>query len=70
MIETKIGHTKITFDNGYTVSIANGFASYSENYNNEALLKQHSKCVSQTCEIAILKDLDFVTKNSVLMITL
>lgn len=32
MIQTDKGHCWLTFENGYMVSIFNGFGSYSENH--------------------------------------
>lgn len=37
MISTSYGHCWITFENGYTISIFNGFGSYSENHFNHKL---------------------------------
>ncbi len=33
MIRTEGGHFWITFENGYTLSVFNGFGSYTENHN-------------------------------------
>ena len=65
MIITDKGHFWLTFDNGYTISVFNGYGSYSDNhYNNEYILyptndKETRKYINQrvestNCEIAIL----------------
>ena len=38
MIQTDKGHFRLTFENGYTISIFNGFGSHSENHFNRNLL--------------------------------
>lgn len=68
MIQTSFGHTWIGFDNGYTVSIINGFGSYTENHFNIDLREEEKKpgarCITPTCEIAIIhEELGFVTKT-------
>ena len=72
MISTTYGHTWITFENGYTVSIFNGFGSYSENHFNHKLFEKYQQhinplddsCDSKTAEIAITyKDLGFCTST-------
>lgn len=72
MISTTYGHTWITFENGYTVSIFNGFGSYSENHFNHKLFEKHQQhinpladsCDSKTAEVAITyKDLGFCTST-------
>ena len=62
MITTIKGHRWITFKNGYTLSIANGFGSYSEN---QFDYKVRDKLIVKTkyCEIAILKDGSFRTSK-------
>lgn len=40
MIQTSYGQFKITFKNGYTISVVNGYGSYSENHYNQKLLKK------------------------------
>lgn len=68
MIQTSFGHTWIGFDNGYTVSIFNGYGSYTENHFNHDLIAEEkqpgARCITKTCEVAILaKDLGFATKT-------
>lgn len=68
-INITAGHCWLVFDNGYTISIFNGFGSYSENHfnyklghkmlNNEPILE----CKTDDCEIAIMKDDRFCTRN-------
>lgn len=66
---TELGHFWITFENGYTISVFNGFGSYTENHFNmkefEKLQnpKQFDRCVSKTCEIAIIRNDMFCTSN-------
>lgn len=66
MIQTDKGHFWITFDNGYTLSIFNGYGSYSDNHfnndyapiypiNKEDIKKYISqRPKSSNCEIAII----------------
>ena len=70
MISTSYGHCWITFKNGYSVSIFNGFGSYSENHFNHKLFEKmqdldfQDQCDSEDCEIAIFhQELGFVTRN-------
>lgn len=64
MILTDKGHFKITFKNGYTVSVINGFGSYSQNHFNTDLLSDTLiPIVSQDCEIAILYEGYYVTRK-------
>ena len=68
MITTKFGQFKIEFENGYGVSIINGFGSYTENHFNleirELERQPGALCVTPRCEVAIIhKDLGFVTKS-------
>ena len=70
MISTSYGHFWITFENGYTISIFNGFGSYSENHFNHKLFEKmqnldfQDQCDSRDCEIAIIhKELGLVTRN-------
>lgn len=64
MILTDKGHFKITFENGYTVSVVNGFGSYSQNhFNTDLLTETFSPITSQDCEIAILYNGNFVTRK-------
>lgn len=65
MISTDKGHFKITFKNGYTVSVINGFGSYSENHFNIDLMNPEKDTIitSKDCEMAILHNDKFVTRN-------
>ena len=70
MISTSFGHCWIKFENGYTISIFNGFGSYSENHFNHKLFEKmkkldfQDKCDSKDCEIAITHDkLGFCTRT-------
>lgn len=70
MISTSFGHCWITFENGYTISIFNGFGSYSENHFNNILFEKmqdldfQDRCNSKDCEIAIIHDkLGFCTRT-------
>lgn len=64
MILTDKGHFKITFENGYTVSVINGFGSYSQNhFNTDLLTNTFTPIISQDCEIAIIYDGHFVTRK-------
>lgn len=70
MIEIGIGHCWLTFDNGYTLSIFNGYGSYSENnFNRELMDEMYIKknifitAKSKNCEVAILYDGMFVTSD-------
>ena len=55
MIRTSKGRFAIQFDNGYKISVVNGFGSYSENHYNRDCISGDN-CVSKDCEIAILDD--------------
>lgn len=70
MISTSFGHCWIEFENGYSISIFNGFGSYSENHFNHKLFEKmqdldfQDRCDSKDCEVAIIhKELGFVTKS-------
>ena len=70
MISTSFGHCWIKFENGYTISIFNGFGSYSENHFNLFEKMQNldfqDRCDSTDCEVAIIHDkLGFCTKTFV-----
>lgn len=58
MIQTKNGHCWLIFENGYKVSIFNGYGSYSENHFRKELLHipEFSSVDSKDCEIAVLYD--------------
>ena len=62
MIITIKGHRWITFKNGCTLSIFNGFGSYSENHFNYDV--RNKKLIrTKNCEIAILRNNNFITRN-------
>lgn len=63
MIQTDKGHCWLTFENGYKISIFNGFGSYSENHFRTDLLKSLESCSvnSKDCEIAVIYDGIFCT---------
>ena len=70
MIKTSAGHFWITFDNGYTLSLFNGFGSYTENHfkfekQNEIMKhNEPDEWESEQIEIAIIReDLGFVTQD-------
>lgn len=74
---TDKGHFWITFDNGYTLSVFNGYGSYSDNhYNNNYILyptndKETIKYVNQkvessNCEIAIINSNGDLITNDIL----
>lgn len=70
MIKTSAGHFWLTFDNGYTISLFNGFGSYTENHFNikkqNEIMKHNEpdEWESEQIEIAIIKeDLGFVTQD-------
>lgn len=75
MITTDKGHFWLTFDNNYTISVFNGFGSYSENHYNRNIIlypinseqeKQYieQRVESKDCEIAIINpNGDLVTRD-------
>lgn len=74
---TDKGHCWITFDNGYTLSIFNGYGSYSDNhYNNkylaypsndkEAIIYANQRVESSDCEIAIISPEGNMITNDIL----
>ena len=67
MNDEKNGHCWLTFENGYKVSIFNGYGSYSENHFREGLLHipEFSSVDSKDCEIAIIYNNKFVTRKYV-----
>lgn len=65
MIRTKSGHFWLTFENGYLVSVFNGFGSYSQNHFNMGVYKPVEIVESKDCEIAIIYNNEFVTKKYV-----
>lgn len=67
MIKTDKGHFWLTFENGYTISVFNGFGSYSENYLKDELLKnlKYDIIKSKDCEISIMYNGVFTTNKFV-----
>lgn len=63
MIQTDKGHFWLTFENGYTISVFNGYGSYSENYLKKELSCTSDSINSKNCEIAIIYNEIFVTNN-------
>lgn len=63
MIITDKGHFWLTFKNGYTISVFNGYGSYSENHFARELIDIPKFCEigSKDCEIAIIYKDNFVT---------
>lgn len=67
MIETRFGGFKITFENGYTISVINGYGSYSENHFKKEIfetmqnLKFDETCNSKNCEVAVIYEDIFCT---------
>lgn len=67
MIETRFGGFKITFENGYTISVINGYGSYSENHFKKEIfetmqnLKFDDTCKSKNCEVAVIYEDIFCT---------
>ena len=67
MISTRFGGFQIRFENGYTISIFNGFGSYSENHFNTKLhekmenLNFTDSCISKDCEVAVIYEDIFCT---------
>ena len=58
MIQTLTRHFWITFDNGYQISVFNGYGSYSENHFNYELIKDKNTSLngipSKDCEVAVI----------------
>lgn len=67
MIQANKEHFQLTFENGYTISIINGFGSHSENHFNRNLLSisNFDSIDSKDCEIAIIYNNEFVTEKFV-----
>ena len=63
--EIRGGHCRLTFKNGYTVSLYNGFGSYSDNKFDTNLLDitADDDVASTYCEVAIIKNGKFVTRD-------
>lgn len=67
MIITDKGHCWITFDNGYTLSIFNGYGSYSDNYfNRKYSYPTNDRVESNDCEIAIINPEQKMITNDIL----
>lgn len=62
MIATFKGHKRIYFYNGCVLSIFNGFGSYSEKHF-DYKVKDKLFIRTKTCEIAILRNNQFITRN-------
>ena len=67
MIKTDKGHFWLTFENGYTISVFNGFESYSENHFKQELIRtsEFVSIDSKDCEIAVIYNEKFVTDSFV-----
>lgn len=63
VLGTDKGHFWLTFENGYTISVFNGFGSYSENHFRKEY--EFASVDSNDCEIAILYNNMFVTSRFV-----
>lgn len=65
MIQIACGHFWLTFKNGYTISVFNGFGSYSENQFNTNLMKKikFDSIDSKDCEIAVIYNNELVTNK-------
>lgn len=63
--QTSSGHCRFTFNNGYTVSLFNGFGSYTDNKFDMKLMDfgKIDNVESTYCEVAVLKKDKFVTKE-------
>lgn len=66
MIKTDKGHFWLTFENGYTISVFNGYGSYSENHFKSDLsilmIPKEKTVDSKDCEVAVMyKDEMFCT---------
>lgn len=67
MIQTDKGHFWLTFENGYIISVFNGFGSYSENHFKKELISipEYEAIKSKDCEIAVIYEDMFVTNRFV-----
>lgn len=67
MIQTDKGHFWLTFENGYMISVFNGFRSYSENHFKQELIRtpEFVSIDSKDCEIAIIYNGIFATDRFV-----
>ena len=70
-VRTEMGHFWLTFENGYTLSVFNGYGSYTENHMNLKKFKEitdtqniYDGWESEKVEIAILNSIgDLITQN-------
>lgn len=66
MIQIEKGHFWLTFENGYEISVFNGFGSYSENnYKSDLCKSDVSMISSKNCEISIMYKELFATDSFV-----
>lgn len=63
MIFTDKGRFQIEFPNGYKVSVFIGYNSYSDNQFNLNLIDPINIISCQNCEVAVIKDGEFVTDD-------
>lgn len=65
MIQTDKGHCWITFENGYKISIFNGYGSYTDNHFKKEVLAtpEFASIDSSNCEVAIIYEGIFVTAS-------
>lgn len=65
MIQTNKGHCWLTFENGYKISIFNGYVAYNENRFKQDLFYIHGvdSIDSKDCEIAVIYDGRFCTST-------
>lgn len=63
MIQTDKGHCWLTFENGYKISIFNGYGSYSENHFKQDLfhIPECASVDSKDCEITVIYEDIFCT---------
>lgn len=67
MISTEFGRFQIKFENGYIISVFNGYGSYSENHFKKEIfetmlnLKLDDTCKSKDCEVAVIYEDIFCT---------
>lgn len=65
MIGTDKGHCWLTFENGYKISIFNGYGSYSENQFKQDLIHipEFASVDSKDCEVAVIYEDEFCTNR-------
>ena len=65
MIQTDKGHFWLTFENGYKISVFNGFGSYSENHFKTEVCRtpEFASVDSKDCEIAVIHNNIFCTSK-------